>query len=1393
MAPVLVLALLALLSPTAQDVADLTERAGDVLAAGRPEAARALLLDGLLERLAAPGALDDPLARADAEVAALLLGDLTGELSAWPETLARLDPVRPWPDATPPRVAFLLEQLRARALRATGRPDAARGAVDDLGALTSFWLAGPFDNAHGAGFAATLPPEQRFARDEPMPGKAGPVTWRPNPLGNHPLGRIELDEMLRPATQAVAYLATALRPLEPGTVVLRIGSTGPFRVFLDGHVVGERDVERPLASDQDRVVLPLDAGWNQLLVKLAVEDGPWTCELRLTDVDGRPVPRLGIDRAFTSWPEPPPEVILFYDEHDTDDWSPFEDPDFDWSLLVDMARTAGLEVPDEVAALQGPELLGALAALPGADALMRGMGFDPSAMGGPPPGDEGDGGGDDARSDAHDGLDARGATATATEAEAEAEAAAETETEAGTDRDTASAQRWGGPWPSRPAVRLAPEAFDILSVRDDDPRAARLLVWLHLLVHPDDVAGHAAREAAEHALALAPDDARAAWLLARAARDPWATPNETDANLRVSALERVLALRPEHVEALLDLADFTLRESPLPERADELTARALAAAPRSFRALVTRAAFVEQRGRPGEAAQLRRRAEDADDGRTRIASALLRAGRLFDAGESEASLAVLREGAARDVARDRLVDVLFDRLLDAGDVDGALRAVETALAASPGDTRTMLRAAERLAPLDDAHARMAVDLVLRALDVCPDHKQARELLARLRLRLGDEQAAVDDLRALDVLDPGRPVVRAGLAILAGETVEPFEQPWRWDARDLLAQPLPDPSRNDPLEVLRRTVVWRLHDDGTEHRYEHLALRVLNAGGAKALDTYALRADAEHSELFVYGVRVLRADGGVEPAPPPRTPKDETRRYDLPPLRPGDVVDVEYRVDQHRPDLFGRSFGTRHDFCPGRLAERAPVRESELVVVAPPGLALHVSERQDALIESTRDVDADGDTVLTFAVHDLQPPLLETDMPPREELVPLVDVTSFDDWTAFGAWWWHLVEKEFVTTPAMREKVAELTAGLSDERARIEAVVRFVAQDVRYNAWPFGTHGYEPYSAATIFERRFGDCKDKSILLRQLLAEIGVDCEPVLLKADPRPADDPLDVALVNRFNHCIAWLPPSASRAGMYVDATAERNPLDALRADDQGAQCLHVRADGVRVERIPYDPPDRNRLVRTWDVALSADGSADVTLRDASTGQFGVRLRERFAGEPGDLARAVANRLAPLVGPIDVRSVRRSELDDISVPAWLEADFAARDLLTPRGGGESALRLVLDPSGLEDTALESEETRVHDLVLERPFGLSSDVRYRLPPGASATRVPEPVTISVPGLLEYSLAVDVDQGSLLVRRRLDLLERRVPLARYGEFRRALVSIAEAERAPLLVASGVERS
>ena len=112
----------------------------------RPEAWSGLF-DGV-EALLKGGHWPDERTAAEAEIAVLLLGQLSHQLDAWREVSARLQGWRTWPraggapdggpgpragDSVPHRVALHVDRLLARALQGVGRYDEARGVIDGLG------------------------------------------------------------------------------------------------------------------------------------------------------------------------------------------------------------------------------------------------------------------------------------------------------------------------------------------------------------------------------------------------------------------------------------------------------------------------------------------------------------------------------------------------------------------------------------------------------------------------------------------------------------------------------------------------------------------------------------------------------------------------------------------------------------------------------------------------------------------------------------------------------------------------------------------------------------------------------------------------------------------------------------------------------------------------------------------------------------------------------------------------------------------------------------------------------------------------------------------------------------------------------------------------------------
>lgn len=934
----------------------------------------------------------------------------------------------------------------------------------------------------------------------------------------------------------------------------------------------------------------------------------------------------------------------------------------------------------------------------------------------------------------------------------------------------------------------APSARELLEARADDAEAARLLTQLHLNLQPDDEAARTAKAWSEKARALEPDDVQGVYLSALANEPPrGATREEIQVNARLFPLKEVLARDARHVAALLDLAEFALRENPTPERADELTAKALELAPQSWRAAMLRVEVLDMRGRDAEAQVLTERARDTEEGRLQPIAVHARALQLESRGRLEESLIALKQAVLRGAANETLIADLIARLVDGDDIEGALAVTRGELERTPFDVSRMLATAELVEYAGDVPR--ARELVQIALHVCPEHTGAHLALARLAQRDGDLATADHELAEVLRLDPGYDKARRQRQILASTVEKRFEEPYRWDALERVVATPPSSADNDPIAVVDRTTVWRVNADGTEHCYEHLLLRAQNLGGVKSLDNYTI-GYASDGTLQVYNVRVIRPDQSFERAPAPRRGDFNwgdslARPFDLPPLEVGDYVELEYRIDQTRADVFGQYFGVRHEFYADFPDPLAPVARSELVVISPADVPLYVTERKPELLDRSNTNDAEGNLVQRWIARDLKRPALQSAMPPRSEFAPAVDVSTFESWQAFASWWWNFVEKEFVTSPAMKEKVRELTAGHTSETDKVRAIARFVGQEIRYNSWPFGTHGYEPFSAATIFERRFGDCKDKSILLRQMLAEIGVEAHPVIINAQSWRPQEFLDVAMIGAFNHCIAYVPATEEREGYYLDATADRNPVEYLRSDDQGATVVHVRDGQGSLHAIPYAPPEQNALVREYDVKLELDGSGEVRLVDESNGAFGVGLRYAFGGEKGDLNTRLSQALAEQFGKVDVVEASTSPLEDIGQPARLETRIRSQGLWSRDASGAN-LRLGFDDIPLLQIAPEPPGERVFDLVLDRPFALRTRVLYRLPTGAKVGRLPPDANVVAPGLLEYRMSARETPEGVEIRRDFKLFEHRIGVERYADFRGALRDVELAESRTVLI-------
>lgn len=211
-----------------------------------------------------------------------------------------------------------------------------------------------------------------------------------------------------------------------------------------------------------------------------------------------------------------------------------------------------------------------------------------------------------------------------------------------------------------------------------------------------------------------------------------------------------------------------------------------------------------------------------------------------------------------------------------------------------------------------------------------------------------------------------------------------------------------------------------------------------------------------------------------------------------------------------------------------------------------------------------------------------------------------------EWADVGRWY-ESFARAAEPAPEITALAARLTQGLASPRAKAAALADYVQRRVRYEAVQIGEGGWRPSPAPEVMSRGWGDCKDKSRLLLDLLAAVGIDGHMALLRVLEGGHVDP-EFPTAFQFNHAIVALPaaqlgpepaapaeaasgtadetatpalaPPVSGGLLWIDPTAPTGGLDWLLPSSRDRWALVVDGSASRLVRTPrQEGSERLRL----------------------------------------------------------------------------------------------------------------------------------------------------------------------------------------------------------------------
>lgn len=230
--------------------------------------------------------------------------------------------------------------------------------------------------------------------------------------------------------------------------------------------------------------------------------------------------------------------------------------------------------------------------------------------------------------------------------------------------------------------------------------------------------------------------------------------------------------------------------------------------------------------------------------------------------------------------------------------------------------------------------------------------------------------------------------------------------------------------------------------------------------------------------------------------------------------------------------------------------------------------------------------------------------------------PYVQASEYTGWKEIADWA-RQINKHTPPGNGIKTKVAALKkeAG-NDKEIYLQNAVRFVQDDIRYMGIEMGENSHRPNIPEKILSQRFGDCKDKSLLLCTLLQADSINASMAYVNTySKRTVAEKLPSPYA--FNHAIVYVTLNGKH--YWIDPTVSYQ-RGGLKNFSQPAYQLALVITDTTTTLTPANPVSTGsiKILERLDFPRRFDYPATLAVTSTYTGKFADNTRYDFATSSG-------------------------------------------------------------------------------------------------------------------------------------------------------------------------------
>ncbi|WP_405377884.1 DUF3857 domain-containing transglutaminase family protein [Nonlabens sp. Asnod3-A02] len=326
----------------------------------------------------------------------------------------------------------------------------------------------------------------------------------------------------------------------------------------------------------------------------------------------------------------------------------------------------------------------------------------------------------------------------------------------------------------------------------------------------------------------------------------------------------------------------------------------------------------------------------------------------------------------------------------------------------------------------------------------------------------------------------------------------------------------------------------------QESYTKYATKIFENVGVQQASTINVSYDPKYQTLKFHSINVLRDGEVIDKLKPDnfqlmrRESDAENYMYDgtmsavmnISDVRSDDIVEYSYTIKGFNP-IHKNKFSDSY-----YLNSYEPIGKMSITLLSENELHIkginNPSEPQITTVNGLKKYHWNNENTKTVTYEDYSPNW-KIDY-------QLVIVSDYDSWKEVVKWGIDTFTLKEKPNRELSKTINNIKQENSTDGEKIAATLNFVQDDIRYLGLEDGIGAYKPFMPNQVIEQRFGDCKDKSLLMSSMLNEMGIEAYPMLVSSFLKQSITEFLPSPIF-FDHCVVKVIDSTG-TDLYYDPT---------------------------------------------------------------------------------------------------------------------------------------------------------------------------------------------------------------------------------------------------------------